>query len=168
MAAPEKLRIPYEDFDGARFDCVGRYGNGNQFMAYVTGAFPGRERFPDAGGTDWRTIKSWNAVIHRFDSEGNHIGSEAKRGGYDIEGREVAGDRAWEHLDSMLAVLGLLNPRLCDIYIKPFSVEIDDVIYALEYESYVDEEDGRVHEYIMLWPNDIMFHPPWDSGSYST
>ena len=167
MAAPDKIRIPYEDFEGARFDCVGRYGDNNQFMAYVTGAFPGRDQFPPPD-SDWQTIKSWNAVIHRFDSDGNHIGSEAKRGGYDIEGRIVAGDKAWQHLHAMLAEVGLQNPELCDIYIKPFSVEIDDVIYALEYEHYIDEEDCYEHEYVMLWPNDIMFHPPWDSGEYST
>jgi len=167
MAAPDKLRIPYEDFEGARFDCVGCLADGKQFMAYVTGAFPGHERFPDPSG-DWQQRKSWNAVVHRFDSNGNHIDSEAKRGGYDIEGRDVAGGKAWQHLDSMLGELGLQNPKLCDIYIKPFSVEIDDVVYALEYEHEIDEDDGYEHECVMLWPNDIMFHPPWDSGEYST
>jgi hypothetical protein len=167
MAAPDKLRIPYEDFEGARFNCVGRYGDGNQFMAYVTGAFPGHDRFPDTT-SDWRERKSWNALIHRFDSDGNHIGSEAKRGGYDIVGRQVAGDKAWQHLDSMLAAFKLENPKPCDIYVRPFTVEIDDVIYALAYEHKIDEEDGYEYECVMLWPNDIMFHPPWDSGEYST
>lgn len=167
MSLQEKIRIPYEDFDGARFDCVGRYGDGNQFMGYVTGAFPGRERYPDPTG-NWQERKSWNAVIHRFDSDGNHIGSDAKRGGFDSDGRNVAGDKAWQHLESMLTELGLQNPELCDIYIKPFSVEIEDVVYELEYVHEIDEEDGYEHECVMLWPNDIMFHPPWDSGEYST
>jgi len=136
-------------------------------MAYVTGAFPGRDRYPDTTG-DWRQRKSWNAVIHRFDSDGNHIGSEAKRGGYDIEGRDVAGDKAWEHLQTMLAEIGLQNPQLCDIYIKLFAAEIDDVTYELEYVHGADEDNGEEYEYVMLWPNDIMFHPPWDSGEYST
>jgi hypothetical protein len=42
-------------------------------------------------------------------------------------------------------------------------VEIDDVVYELVYENH-----GEGEEYAMLWPNDIMFHPPWDSGKYST
>ena len=54
----------------------------------------------------------------------------------------------------------------CDIYVKPFSAEIDGVLYELVYESGVDEDEGD--EYVMLWPNDVMFHPPWDSGEYST
>lgn len=166
MATPDKIRIPYEDFYGARFDCVGTFGNGNQFMAYVTGAFPGRDHYPDPSG-NWREVKRWTAVLHKFDAEGNHIGSESRLGGFDIEGREVAGEKAWEQLDQMLAGLGLDNPKLSDIYIKPFSVEIDGVIYELAYEHHV-EEDGDESEYVMLWPNDIMFHPPWDSGEYST
>ncbi len=167
MAAPDRIRIPYEDFDGARFDCVGRYDDGNLFLAYVTGAFPGRDQYPDPSG-DWQQRKSWNAVIHKFDSDGNHIGSEARRGGYDIEGRNVVGAKAWQHLQAMLAELGLHNPELCDIHIKPFSVEIENVLYALEYEHGIDEDDGEEYECVMLWPNDIMFHPPWDSGEYST
>lgn len=167
MPAPDKVRIPYENFEGARFDCVGRYGDGNQFLAFVTGAFPGTERYPDTTG-DWQQKKSWNAVIHRFDADGNHIGSEAKRGGYDSEGRDRAGEKAWLHLESMLVDLELEGAEFCDINIKLFSAEIGGVIYSLEYEYEIDEEDDYEHECVMLWPNDIMFHPPWDSGEYST
>jgi hypothetical protein len=158
----ETLRIPYEDFDDGHFNYVGRYGNGNQFMALVTGAFPGRNRFPDTN-----VGKSWNAVLHQFDVEGNYIGSVVKRGGYDSEDREEAGEKAWEYLDVILAELATQNLVFCDIYIKPFSVEIDEVIYELEYVHEIDE-DGDEMEHVMLWPNDIMFHPPWDSGEYST
>ncbi|MBL7041059.1 MAG: hypothetical protein ISR77_20660 [Pirellulaceae bacterium] len=167
MAPPDKILIPYEDSEGARFDCVGRYGDGNQFMAFVTGAFPGRDCFPPANA-DWQSVKSWNAVIHRFDSDGNHIGSEAKRGGCDIEGRDIAGEKAWQQLETMLCKLGLHDPKFCDIYVRPFSIEIDDVVYALEYEHEINKEDDFEYECVMLWPNDIMFHPPWDSGAYST
>jgi hypothetical protein len=166
MTIFETIRIPYEDFDGGRFDCVGQYGEGNQFMAFVTGAFPGRDRFPNTDG-DWMSQKSWNAVLHRFDAEGNHIGSEARRGGYENENRDEVGEKAWQHLDAMLTELSTQNPTLCDIYVKPFTIEIDEVIYELEYVHEIDE-DGDENEYVMLWPNDIMFHPPWDTGEYST
>ena len=167
MAPPDKIRVPYEDFDGARFNWIGRSADGNQFMAFVTGAFPGRERYFDTTG-DWQQRKSWNAVIHKFDSDGRHVGSEAKRAGFDIEGRDIAGGKAWKHLTVMLVSAGLRNPKLCDIQIKPFSTEIEDVVYELEYVHEIDEYDGCEHEYVMLWPNDVMFHPPWDSGEYST
>ena len=162
MASPDKIRIPYQDFDGTRFDCIGRYAGGNQFMAFVTGAFPGQDRYPDPAG-NWREIKSWVAVLHKFDAEGNHIGSESRLGGFDAEGRQRAGEKAWHQLAQMLEDAGLENAQPCDIYIKPFSVEIDNVVHELVYENH-----GEREEYVMLWPNDIMFHPPWDSGRYST
>ena len=72
MAAPDKLRIPYEDYDYGRFTSIGRLPDGTQFMAFVTGAFPtGQEYYL---GDDWQTKKRWLAVIHRFDGDGNHIG----------------------------------------------------------------------------------------------
>jgi formate hydrogenlyase regulatory protein HycA len=166
MAAPEKLRIPYEDWEDARFEYVGQYGGGNQFMAFVTGAFPGPDHFPNPGG-NWREIKRWSAVVHRFDRDGNHLGTEARLGGFDIEGRAAAGEKAWHHLGQILKDLGVENARPCDIHVKPFSAEVDGVVYALEYEREVTD-DGEVLEHVMLWPNDIMFHPPWDGGKYST
>jgi hypothetical protein len=51
---------------------------------------------------------------------------------------------------------------------KLFSVEIDGVDYALEYNCEVDEDDGKEYENVMLWPQDLMFHEHWDSGSYSS
>jgi hypothetical protein len=58
-----------------------------------------------------------------------------------------------------------------DIRVKPFQVELGKVVHGLIYEC-VDSEDpedpGATYEYVMLEPNDIMFHPPWDSGEYST
>lgn len=159
------LRVPFEP--ESRFDCIGRYGDGNQFMAFVTGAFPGRGQFPDPS-SDWQAKKSWNAVIHKFDSQGNHLSSQVKLGGHEKDGRDVAGNLAWQHLERMLHDLGLFNPSLCDIHIKPFSVEVQGVYYELEYVHEVDEENGDEFEHMMLWPNDVMFHPPWDSGNYST
>lgn len=38
MAEPDTLLIPYEDFEYGRFTHVGRYGDENQFMAYLTHA----------------------------------------------------------------------------------------------------------------------------------
>jgi hypothetical protein len=166
MVYPEKVRIPYEDFEGARFQNIGRADDGTQFMAFVTGAFIGKDRYPSSQ-VDLESIETWNAVIHRFDPDGNHIGSEAKRGGYGLD-RDAPGEEAWEHLQSMWNELGIENPHFCDIYIKLFSVEIDDVDYALEYTCEVDEYDGKEYEDVMLWPQDLMFHEPWDSGSYSS
>jgi hypothetical protein len=162
MAAPDRLRIPLDEH---RFECVGHLADGRQFMAFVTGAFPGGVKYPGPG-SDWRTKKRWLAVLHLFDAAGNHLSSEARLGGLDIEGRQVAGDKAWTHLDNMLGQLSAVGLELGDIYVKPFSVEIDGVIHGLFYEHRVEEDyEG---EWVMLEPRDIMFHPPWDSGEYST
>jgi formate hydrogenlyase regulatory protein HycA len=169
MAKPDKLRIAYEDFEYARFDCVGRLPDGTQFMAFVTGAFPTGEKY--YLGDDWQYKKKWLAVVHRFDADGNHIGTETRLGGYDIEGRDVAGDKAFSHLEDMVVELAAGGrPKLCDIWVRMFSVEIDGVTHGLFYEQSDEEpEPGEERdEWVMLEPCDIMFHPPWDSSEYST
>jgi hypothetical protein len=169
MANPDKLRIPYEDFEYARFDCVGRLPDGSQFIAFVTGAFPSGQQ--DYLGDDWQYKKKWLAVVHRFDADGNHTGSETRLGGLDIEGGELAGERARGHLLDMLRDLaGHGQPELRDIWVKMFSVKIDGVTHGLFYEQSNEEPEpgeGR-GDWVMLEPCDIMFHPPWDSGEYST
>src|SRR5260370_34425479 len=99
MAAPEKLRIP---LDEGRFENVGRLPDATQFMAYVTGAFPTGTPYL-ARDPDLRNKKRWLAVIHRFDADGNHIGRESRLGGCDVEGRLVAGDKAFAQLAHMVA-----------------------------------------------------------------
>ena len=81
MAVPDRLRIPYEPEEGERFHYVGRFKDGTQFMAFVTGAFPGEERYPDPGDDDWRSIKRWVAVMHKFDAEGNYLGMRSGSAG---------------------------------------------------------------------------------------
>jgi hypothetical protein len=169
MAKPDKLRIAYEDYDYGRFNAIGRLSDGTQFMAFVTGAFPTGLNY--YLGDDWRTKKKWLAVIHRFDAHGNHIGSESRLGGYDIEGRDTAGDKAFGHLADMHRELFAgRQPEPCDIWVRLFSVEIDGVTHGLFYEQDEEEpEEGEERgEWVMLEPQDIMFHPPWDSSEYST
>jgi hypothetical protein len=167
MAKPDKLRIAYEE--GSRFDCVGRLPDGAQFMAFVTGAFPTGQKY--YLGDDWQCRKKWLAVLHRFDTDGNHTGTETRLGGYDVEGRDTSGEKAFGHLQDMLVELAAGGrPELCDIWVRMFSVEIDGVTHGLFYEQSEEEpEPGEERgEWVMLEPWDIMFHPPWDSSEYST
>jgi hypothetical protein len=169
LARPDVLRIAYEDDDDSRFNGVGRLPDGTQFMAFVTGAFPTGMKY--YLGDDWQTKKKWLAVIHRFDPDGHHIGSESQLGGLDIEGRDVACDKALDHLTAMFHELCAGGrPEFCDVWVKPFSVEIDNVTHGLFYEQSEEEpEEGEERsEWVMLEPQDIMFHPPWDSSEYST
>jgi hypothetical protein len=89
-------------------------------------------------------------------------------GGYDIEGWDEACDNAWTQLQEMFAHLGPKNPRRCDINVKTFSVVLDGITHGLVYQAIQPEEDGPVFEFVMLEPRDVMFHPPWDSGQWST
>jgi hypothetical protein len=163
---PDKLRIPAEDPEYARFDFVGRCG-AQQVLAFVSGAFPDGypwQRYADPQNRDWRRDKRWLAVIHVFDGEGNHTGSGSRLGGYDIEGRDIAGEKASAQLARMLQELGPVKPA--DIYVKLFSVVMDNVTHGLFYTHFVEDEDEA--EWVMLKPRDVMFHPPWDSGQTSS
>jgi formate hydrogenlyase regulatory protein HycA len=173
MAEPDRLRIPYEDFQCARFDLVGSYGNGNQYMAFLTGAFPVDWHIGKYSSeyirTRWDEHKQWYAVLHRFDADGNHLGTEARSGGTTADGEREAIKRADKELTRMLNSLG--SRETCDVWVRPFGVEIDGYLFGLIYNC-VDAEDpddpGATVEYVMLEPNGIMFHAPWDSGEYST
>src|SRR5262249_13832202 len=145
---------------------VGRLRDGTQFLAYVCGAFPAGYQ---VSADDWQTKKRWQAVVHRFDADGRHRHTEVRLGGVEADGD--AGARAFRHLNPMydhLAADG--EPELGDIWVQLFSGEIEGIVYGLFYEQSEEEpeEYEGLGEWVMLEPWDIMFHPPWDSGSYST
>ena len=56
------------------------------------------------------------------------------------------------------------DARFCDISIKPFRDEQDGFMFGLVLDEPEGDEDVTS---ATLWPNDIMFHAPWD-GEYST
>src|SRR5262249_45815035 len=153
IGPPDLLRIP---LDEGRFDCVGRLDDGTQFMAFGTGCFPDRYVI-NPGNDDWQKIKRWIAVLHLFDADGNHLHSEARLGGYDIEGWEEAWGKVDVELRKLLAPLRKKNPQLCDIYIKLFSVVVDGVTHGLFYTHHVEPEENFETEWVMLEPRDIMF-----------
>lgn len=165
MAQPDTLLIPYEDFEYARFTHLGCYGDGNQFLGYVTYATPKfyhtEETTPD-GQVIWREHTNCFAVLHRFDSAGRHIDTAVER----VEGTRDSNQQDWAKLDEMIAGLG--EVKFGDIRVKPFRVEVGKIVHGLVYEPEGWEEGYQTGDYVMLEPNDIMFHPPWDSGEYST
>jgi len=173
MTEPDRLLVPHVDHGGSRFQYVGRYGDGGQFLAFVTGAFPrdwwNGARPPEYLRDWWREHKRWYAVLHRFGPGGEHVGTDARSGGTTASGEREAIDRSLRELDVMLGAVSPYRP--CDIRVKPFGVEIDGYFFGLVYvnEDADDPDDpGRTDEDVMLHPNDIMFHPPWDSGDYSS
>ncbi len=157
---PERLRIPAE----GPIDYVGRLEDGTQYMSFVTGAWPDDYRFNE----DWRKVKSWIGVLHPFDAEGNHLKSEARHGGYDIEGWDAACEKAWAEVHAMLTPHRSKIPKRYDIFVKPFSLVINGITHGLVYQVTQSDENGPVYEGVFLEPSDVMFHPPWDSGEWST
>jgi hypothetical protein len=133
MAKPDKLLIPYFEHEHSRFHHVGRCGPANQFMAFVIGAFPAdwwSDRYAlEYQRSRWAEHKRWYAVLHRFDSVGNHLSTEAESGGTSDGADRAAMERAVRLLDDMLASLG--DSRPCDIEVKPFGLEIDGYLFGL-------------------------------------
>ena len=151
--------------DGFYFAYVGRLDDGTQFMAWVTGASPDGYA-GDPKSDDWQTTLRWIAVLHQFDSQGNHEPSESRLGAFDIEGYKQACEEAEVQLQMLLAPLQKLNPQRGGISVKLFSVVLVGVTHGLTYESYVD--DDAEGEWVALKPGDVALESPWDSGEYST
>ena len=155
MPPPEVIRIAPDD---SHFAHVGIFADGTQFLAFVTGANPGGG-FPVPGEPN---LKQWLAVVHLFDEDGAHLSTSVRLGGLDAEGRRVAQEKAADELDTLLDELVERRPSSTDIWVRPFALTIDGVKHGLVFEAEGDSE------WVMLWPRDLMFHPPWDSGEYSS
>lgn len=134
---------------------IGRYADG-QFFACVTAAFPEGLQV----GDDWPEHKRWYAVLHRFDRDGHHQGSEVWYAGTTAQGEQDVIDRADRVLTGWLSELP--QPTLGDIAVRLFSVEVDGIVFGL-----VDESDDEYGEHVELYPNQLGFYPPWD-GEYDT
>jgi hypothetical protein len=142
MPAPDKLRIP--SALNSRDEYVGRCRGAEQFLALL-GVHDGAGR-------------RWELLAHQFDAEGNYLGSR----------RRWVGDEAGRpFVERCLGLLGIADPQPGDIFVKLFVGEGDGAGCGLFYGQ-GEVDDGEPYEFVMLEPNDLMFHPPWDSGRYST
>ncbi|MGW0433429.1 hypothetical protein ACWDV4_12950 [Micromonospora sp. NPDC003197] len=177
MAVPDLIPIMHEP--GYHTDQIGRYADG-QFFACVTAAFPEGLRI----GDDWPEHKRWYAVLHRFDHDGHHRGSEIWYAGTTAQGEQDVIDRAEQVLAGWLAVLP--EPIFGDIAVRLFSVEVDGVVFGLVDESDAERGSdgercsggercsdgeccfgGERGEHVELYPNQLGFYPPWN-GEYDT
>jgi hypothetical protein len=154
MAIPERIPIAFEADHYTRF--IGKYGRGRPFMAFVTATLPSSRQL------NWEKDKRWYAVLHTFDAGGNHLNTDAWFAGVTADGEEEIIERAQQKRIEMLAGLG--KYKLCDIAVKLFSVTIDGSRFGLVDSS---EAERGFEERVTLWPNDLLFTPPWD-GTYSS
>lgn len=150
-ALPGKIRIKRVENHHAHH--IGRGSDGTQFMAFIV-ALPLGEQ------PEHRCVRSrWYAILHRFDPEGRHLGTETTFLGTKEFAHELNG--AETRLKRMIRTLGTV--KYCDVEVAPFSVRIDGHTFGLVDAS--TPEGG--YERIDLLPNGLAFFPPWD-GTYET
>lgn len=163
MGSPDRILVPYDDY---RFDRVGKLADGRQFIAKITGAFP--EGYKLASDESWRDVKQWIAVLHLFDSDGEHIRTVSKLVALDRDIHKLA--ESDNILDELLKEHGVVNEEYGDIKIKLFSVNVNGIRHSLTYHCVPnDNEDStNAYEYVDFQPFGVAFNPPWDSGLYDT
>ncbi|WP_405717361.1 hypothetical protein [Streptomyces sp. NBC_00046] len=164
MAVPEIIPIAHEpDY---RTDTIGRYTDG-QFLASVTYAFPDGYTV----GDDWEEHKRLYAVLHRFDHEGRHLGSDIRCAGTWAEQREHphGDDSVTARAEAWMAALldGLPEREYGDIAIRPFRLTVDGVLFGLVVEHRDDEDSDGEDDWAELYPDQLGFYAPWD-GQYDT
>ncbi|MEU4559381.1 hypothetical protein AB0F72_13420 [Actinoplanes sp. NPDC023936] len=153
MAIPEHVPIAYEpDY---RTSSIGTY-EGGQFFGSVTATLE-----DGTGATDsWPRYKRWYAVLHRFDRDGAHTGSQIWCADTsEDEGASIGRARA-RLADWLDALPGRV---FSDIAIRLFHVEFDGHTFGLVDQS--EDYDGQDHAEFV--PDDLGFDPPWD-GCYDT
>jgi formate hydrogenlyase regulatory protein HycA len=153
VAVPKSIRITREE--GYHTDQIGKYGDGNQFMAFVTATLP-TPRSKDRHGH-----MRWYAVLHTFDKKGKHLNTEAWFAGTTARGEREAVQKAQTKLAEMIAELGKV--KYGNIKAGLFKVQIDGHTFGLVDAS--EPQEG--YESIHLLPNDLAFFAPWD-GTYDT
>ncbi len=154
MAIPERIRINREE--GYHTHFIGKFGGKCMFMGFTTATMP----FPPTNTSRQEALR-WYAVLHRFDEEGNHTGTEAWFAGVSAEGEAEVTQKAQHKLDEMIAALG--KHRFCNIRIKLFSTQVDGQEFGLV--KVMNEEEGTEEAHLL--PNELFFAEPWD-GEYDT
>lgn len=168
---PTRVRIARGE---GRFPNVGRLLDGTQFLAFAVTTFPTDYQYRES---DWLQVKRVQAVAHYFDPDGQHLRTDVRIGG--VEADENATAKAFGYLnamhDELVVACGGAEPEYGDIWVQLFSIDIDGIRYALRYERHeyedpaeAEEMGGPGYESVVLEPQDVVFHPPWNNGGYDT
>lgn len=137
-------------------DQMGSYGDNNQFWGQVVAAFSPIT----AAEADWQTRKRWYAVLHKFDSDGHHIGTDHQFVGTSADGEA----QILEDAENILLgyVSALPKVVLGDISIRLFQLEIDGARFGM-----LDSSNEEFGDSVTMEPADFVFYPPWN-GEYDT
>jgi len=153
MQLPAKIKINRQP--GTCTEEMGHFEGTNQFWCLIGGLNNGQEN-------------RWYVFLHKFDTEGNHIGTSFTRVG-DINNEEHA-KLAERTLVRMVFALG--PTKKTDIQIRQFKATIDGILIGLMPISELAEEDFEDEELIdpqelIMIPGDLFFRHPWD-GDFET
>jgi len=148
---PQKIKIQREKDYHTHY--IGRCEDGTQFMGFILAA-------PTGSVTHHTKRKpKWFAVVHRFDSKGDHLNTEAVFLG--ARAGPIKLDQAGARLTRMIEKLGRV--AYGDVEVSLFSVRVEGHVFGLVDASVPEEGYLRID----LVPNGLAFFPPWD-GTYST
>ncbi len=160
--------IPIKRVEGYHTDKIGVLRDGRQFLAFEIWHNP--EDPPSWRGlvniVSWRReVRAWRrnvrayGVVHVFSAAGDHIESHIRCFSSASEAQDL--EDAETFVNDQLSELGA--EKYCDIRIRFFSLAFDGVDFY--FEERID--DGEKSGLIILQPNDLLFHPPWN-GRYDT
>src|SRR5262245_34457140 len=135
MAVPQVIKIVREE--GYHTDRIGKYGQGKQFMGFVTAVLP--TPLPK----NRRSKERWYAVLHTFDKKGRHLNTEAWCAGTTASGEREAVEKAQTRLDKMIAALGKVTYG--NVKVGLFQVQIDGHTFGLVDASEPDEGYESIH-----------------------
>jgi len=160
MRVPEVIPIAHEP--GYRTETIGRY-DGGQFFASITYASPEGP----LGEMSSRDLQRVFVVLHRFDDDGHHAGSDIWDAGTARDEERLRGTpasplaRGEARLDELLAALpGVV---FGDIAVRPFEMVVEGVRFGLVLEWHDDEVDpDGPPDWAELYPDRLGFHAPWD------
>lgn len=158
---PNLIPVKRYDIDHSGTQYIGKYGKGNQFWGQVVASFRKTVVPMDAAhADDWRSRKSWYAILHKFDSRGNHLGTDHKFTGTTADGEDAACDLAEMHMKNFIGALGPV--KFGNIAIRLFKVEIDGSVFGM-----LDTSSEEWGDTATMEPGDLVFYPPWN-GEYDT
>ena len=127
----------------------------NQFWARVAAEFSNEKT-----DESWEQRKHWYAILHTFDSKGNHLETKAERIGATADGEREVLDRAEKVMMSYIESLD--SVKYGNIAIKLFDVIVDGHKFGM-----LDSSTEEYGDQTSMEPGDLVFYPPW-TGDYDT
>lgn len=160
---PEVIPVKRYDIRHSGTQLIGKYGKGNQFWGQVVAAFRKPDAMPNGitpSVSDWPSRKCWYAILHKFDSRGNYLGTDHKFAGTTADGEQAVLAQAEVHMNNFIGTLGPV--KFGNIAIRLFKIDIDGHTFGM-----IDTSSEEWGDTATMEPGSLVFFPPWN-GEYDT